>query len=89
MTKKVGELSSWRHFPLHDKSSMKFTYFFLQIRGRTLFAQYSTHRELKFDKNKAVSDTEVSFFSYLFEYEKTYETPIVLGRNCNIQERKT
>uniref|UniRef100_A0A1I7UFS6 RRM domain-containing protein n=2 Tax=Caenorhabditis tropicalis TaxID=1561998 RepID=A0A1I7UFS6_9PELO len=30
----------------------------IQIRGRTLFAQYSTHRELKFDKNKAVSDTE-------------------------------
>ncbi|EGT44800.1 hypothetical protein CAEBREN_15314 [Caenorhabditis brenneri] len=33
----------------------------IQIRGRTLFAQYSTHRELKFDKNKAVSDTDVSF----------------------------
>ncbi|CAA85411.3 RRM domain-containing protein [Caenorhabditis elegans] len=30
----------------------------IQIRGRTLFAQYSTHRELKFDKNKAISDTE-------------------------------
>ncbi|UMM17840.1 hypothetical protein L5515_014195 [Caenorhabditis briggsae] len=31
----------------------------IQIRGRTLFAQYSTHRELKFDKsNKATSDTE-------------------------------
>lgn len=30
----------------------------IQIRGRTLFAQYSTHRELKFDKNKGTSDTE-------------------------------
>uniref|UniRef100_A0A8R1DED4 RRM domain-containing protein n=1 Tax=Caenorhabditis japonica TaxID=281687 RepID=A0A8R1DED4_CAEJA len=30
----------------------------IQIRGRTLFAQYSTHRELKFEKNKALSDTE-------------------------------
>ncbi|CAI2337996.1 unnamed protein product [Caenorhabditis sp. 36 PRJEB53466] len=31
----------------------------IQIRGRTLFAQYSTHRELKFEKNsKAISDTE-------------------------------
>ncbi|PIC45838.1 hypothetical protein B9Z55_005726 [Caenorhabditis nigoni] len=34
----------------------------IQIRGRTLFAQYSTHRELKFDKsNKATSDTENLF----------------------------
>ncbi|EFO85949.1 hypothetical protein CRE_02201 [Caenorhabditis remanei] len=51
----------------------------IQIRGRTLFAQYSTHRELKFDKNKAVSDTEVSFFSdFCLNTKKHTKRPLSL-----------
>ncbi|ETN82056.1 hypothetical protein NECAME_08209 [Necator americanus] len=39
----------------------------IQIRGRTIFAQYSTHQELRLDKNRSAQDTgaDVSFLLVL------------------------